>query len=106
MSGNQNQERESRARVYAVIRIDAADEDPGSSVTVKEIVWTLDEAVAEVERLNRLQPRNAAGRYIYQATRLIRAGETPSSAAERDGTAASENRDVEGEALVRDLSSR
>lgn len=54
--------------LFAVVRID--DESVRESqVTVKEIVSTEEEAIAEVERLNAL--RADGGRYVWQATRHV-----------------------------------
>jgi hypothetical protein len=45
---------------YAVVRVDrfrlrdSLPDDPQVYVTVKEVLWTSDEAEAEVERLNRV----------------------------------------------------
>ena len=65
--------RKSKTPVYAVIRIDnysaAALED---NITVKEIVWSLEEAEAEVARLNELNDSKGC-RYFWQLTRLITA---------------------------------
>jgi hypothetical protein len=57
---------------YAIVRIDrfksgAAPED---SVTVKEIVFSLDAAEKEVTRLNTLNGPKGA-KYFWQATRII-----------------------------------
>jgi hypothetical protein len=54
---------------YAIIRFD----DPSvreTDVTVKEIVSTLEEATAEVERLNALR-KDDSYRYAWQTTRWI-----------------------------------
>jgi hypothetical protein len=55
---------------YAVIRLDLdriySDED---RYTVKRIVWTEDQAAAEVERLNRLNADKNC-RYFWQYTRV------------------------------------
>lgn len=59
--------------VFAVVRID----DEGvreSQVTVKEIVSTEEEAIAEVERLNALR-EDGSCRYVWQATRHVFAGD-------------------------------
>jgi hypothetical protein len=54
---------------YAVIRFDHPTVSD-NAVTVKEIVSTLDEAVAEVERLNALR-KDDSYRYVWQATRWV-----------------------------------
>jgi hypothetical protein len=59
--------------VFAVVRID--DEGVSESqVTVKEIVSTEEEAIAEAERLNALRP-DGSSRYFWQATRHVAAGD-------------------------------
>jgi hypothetical protein len=55
--------------VFAVIRLDGAGTSE-SDVTVKEIVSSEEEAIAEVERLNALS-RDGSGRYFWQATRHV-----------------------------------
>ena len=58
--------------MFAVVRVDGNKPDTESwnnRITVKEIIWTQDEAVAEVERLNKLNSdKNAV--YFWRATRL------------------------------------
>jgi hypothetical protein len=65
--------RKRRTPVYAVIRVDdypsAAPED---CITIKEIVWSLEEAEAEVKRLNELN-RSKGCKYFWQLTRLMEA---------------------------------
>jgi hypothetical protein len=62
---------------YAVIRVDLFQmrdklpDDPNVYVSVKEIFWTLDEAEAEVERLNRLNA-DKDSRYAWQYARIRR----------------------------------
>ena len=59
--------------LFVVVRID--DESVrASQVTVKEIVSTEEEAIAEVERLNALRPEGS-GRYVWQATRHVASGD-------------------------------
>jgi hypothetical protein len=62
---------DNRARkvpVYAVLRLELNVADPDLAVAIKEIVPSLQEAEAEVERLNRINAdRNC--RYILRATR-------------------------------------
>lgn len=61
-----------REQVYAVVRDDG--EAAGElRFTVKEIVWTLAEAEAEVTRLNAENGAKAC-RYSWQATRLYPPG--------------------------------
>jgi hypothetical protein len=58
-------------QAFAVVRTDhfqAADEN---RVTVKEIVWSLEEAEQEVARLNALNPDKDCS-YSWQATRVKR----------------------------------
>ena len=62
-----------RIQVFAVVRFDADATDPEMQVTVKELVHELDSAVAEVERLNRLNAQKGC-RYFWQATRLFPPG--------------------------------
>jgi hypothetical protein len=56
-------------QVFAVVRLDG-DGATESQVTVKEIVPTEEEAVAEVDRLNALRTDDL-GRYFWQATRYM-----------------------------------
>jgi hypothetical protein len=63
--------RKNNIPVYAVIRID--DYPSGTlenCITIKEIVWSVEEAEAEVVRLNELN-RSKGCRYFWQYTRLI-----------------------------------
>ena len=64
-----------RQQVFAVLRYDPEDCAPDIErhVTVKEIVWSLDLAQAEVTRLNQLNAAKGV-RYFWQATRLYRPG--------------------------------
>jgi hypothetical protein len=61
---------------YAVVRIDPfppGKTPDGDSVTLKEIWWTVEEAEAEVDRLNRLVDESeTASRYFWQYTRVRR----------------------------------
>ena len=57
--------------VYAVIRV--GDYPSGAlenCITIKEIVWSLEEAEAEVKRLNELN-RSKDSKYFWQYTRLV-----------------------------------
>ena len=59
--------------LFAIVRLD----DEGvreSQVTVKEVVSTEEEAIAEVERLNALR-EDGSSRYVWQATRHIAPGD-------------------------------
>ncbi len=63
--------RKRKTPVYAVVRVD--DYPSGtleSCITIKEIVWSLEEAETEVARLNELN-RSKGCRYFWQSTRLI-----------------------------------
>jgi hypothetical protein len=66
--------------VYAVIRIDPDLQEFGleSAFTIKEIVYTLEEAEKEVKRLNRIN-RQKNCRYFLQLTRLIAPSEYKSA---------------------------
>ena len=65
---------EAKMQVYAVVRIDGTQVIE-ESVTVKEILPTLEEAAEEAERLNRLnEDKNA--HYFWQATRYFPEGRT------------------------------
>ena len=58
--------------VYAVLRLDfPTGERPDGliNVTVKEIVWTVEDAQKEVDRLNQLNAEKSC-RYFWQTTRL------------------------------------
>jgi hypothetical protein len=58
--------------VYAIVRLDQflpEDSDLESRVAVKKIVWTVEEAQAEVDRLNKLNGPKGA-RYFWRTTRL------------------------------------
>ncbi|HYU98610.1 MAG TPA: hypothetical protein VE977_07270 [Pyrinomonadaceae bacterium] len=63
--------RKRKTPVYAIVRID--DYSTGAledNITVKEIVWSLEEAEAEVARLNELNDSKGC-RYFWRSTRLI-----------------------------------
>ena len=59
--------RRRKATVFAIVRLDS-DAVAESQVTVKQIVATEEEAIAEVERLNAGR-RDDSYRYVWQATR-------------------------------------
>ncbi len=73
-----------RDQVYAVIRLDPAMGELEHQVTVKEVVWGLELAQAEVARLNQLNGAKGC-RYVWQATRLYPPG---TAAGHSDGDAA------------------
>jgi hypothetical protein len=57
-----------KKQVYAVLRLDKGIADATHAITVKEVVPSQEEAVAEVERLNRVNAdKNAL--YFWQTTR-------------------------------------
>lgn len=64
--------------VYAVIRVDVGMQDIETAVTVKEVVPTMEEATAEVERLNKLNADKGC-RYFWQTTRYLPQGLKPKS---------------------------
>jgi hypothetical protein len=65
--------------VYAIIRFDFYDDRdiplcelvPEDRITVKKLVWTTEEAQAEVDRLNRINADKGCV-YFWQTTRLTR----------------------------------
>ena len=62
--------------VYAVVRIDDFLADSGdAAITIKEIVPTMEEAIQEVERLNKLNASKEA-HYFWQLTRYFPQGRT------------------------------
>jgi hypothetical protein len=61
-----------KVHLYAVVRHDAGFTDPHLTFTVKEVLPTLDEAKAEVDRLNRGAPRGVT--YFWQTTRFYPSG--------------------------------
>jgi hypothetical protein len=63
--------RERLQTLYAVIRIDSDMSRDEDRVTVKEVVSSEEEAVAEVRRLNALRADDRSVKYFWQATRLI-----------------------------------
>lgn len=63
---------DTKVQVYAVIRIDEYS-SIRDSITVKEILPTMEQAEREVERLNRLN-RDKSSYYFWQATRYFPEG--------------------------------
>lgn len=64
-----------KVHVYAVLRFSSWIEDPTHAVYVREILPTLEGAVAEAERLNRLaSARGIDDRYYVQTTRFFPGG--------------------------------
>ena len=61
-----------KTQVFAIVRIDEEYSAVAleNRITVKEIVWSLEEAEAEVARLNELNGSKGC-RYFWQTTRLI-----------------------------------
>ena len=60
-------------QAFAIVRIDEFQDESvaiENRVTVKCIVWSLDDARAEVDRLNRLNASKGC-RYVWQATRVL-----------------------------------
>ena len=65
-----------RLQVYAVVRIDRFQPEEvalENRVSVKEVVWSEEEARAEVDRLNGLNSDKDV-HYFWQATRLVKGG--------------------------------
>lgn len=67
---------EGRVQVYAVVRLDLflSMADLEGQVTVKEVLPTIEQAEAEVQRLNALRGEPDKIRYFWQATRYYPAG--------------------------------
>jgi len=62
-----------KEHVYAIVRIDQFHDSSvplERRVTVKEVVWTIEEAEAEVARLDELNGSKGC-KYFWQTTRLI-----------------------------------
>lgn len=58
-----------KVQVYAVVRVDQSY--PGDdAITIKEVLPTIEQAVHEVDRLNR-ENSNKGARYFWQATRYF-----------------------------------
>ncbi|HKG45094.1 MAG TPA: hypothetical protein VKB02_00080 [Pyrinomonadaceae bacterium] len=63
--------RKTNTPVYAVVRIDDYPTDKlENNITIKEIVWSLEEAESEVARLNELNASKGC-RYFCLYTRLV-----------------------------------
>jgi len=67
-----------KQHVDAIVRIDEFDSSVTleDMITVKEVVWSIEQAEAEVSRLNELNESKGC-RYFWQTTRLI-ANDAPS----------------------------
>jgi len=65
-----------KVEVYAILRVELDVAQPDLAVAVKEILPRLEEAEAEVQRLNRL---NAGKKclYVWRATRFFPDGRHP-----------------------------
>jgi hypothetical protein len=59
-----------KTQVYAIVRLDDSMINLGEGISVKEVVWSLKEAEAEVERLNELNGSKGS-KYFFRTTRLI-----------------------------------
>jgi len=72
----------SRHQVFAVVRVDEflTNGDLEPRVMVKEVVWSLELAEAEVARLTALNGSKGV-RYFWRATRLFPPGESAGSGA-------------------------
>jgi hypothetical protein len=70
-----------KQHVDAIVRIDEFDSSVTleDMITVKEVVWSIEQAEAEVSRLNELNESKGC-RYFWQTTRLI-ANDAPSDGA-------------------------
>jgi hypothetical protein len=72
-------------QLYAVVRVDHPKgdslsrvlDDPGTCITVKEVLPTLEDAEREVQRLNALNAEKGCT-YLWQVTRFFREGRSPS----------------------------
>jgi hypothetical protein len=67
--------------VYAVVRVDQPSDSVTpieDTITVKEILWSLEEAQAEVARLMELNESKGC-KYFWQTTRLIDHNKTEGS---------------------------
>jgi hypothetical protein len=62
--------RKAKTHVYAIIRVDESYEHIEDKITVKAVVRSIEEAKAEVARLNTLNESKGA-KYFWQTTRLI-----------------------------------
>jgi hypothetical protein len=59
-----------KTQVYAIVRLDDSMINLEEGISVKEVVWSLKEAEAEVERLNELNGSKGS-KYFFRTTRLI-----------------------------------
>jgi hypothetical protein len=65
--------RKTREHVYAIVRVDQFHDSAvplENMITIKEIVWSIEQAEAEVSRLNELNGSKGC-KYFWQTTRLI-----------------------------------
>jgi len=65
-----SEQRPRKIPVYAVVRLELDVATPDLAVAIKEVVPTLEEAEAEVQRLNDLNADKNC-RYIWRATRYF-----------------------------------
>ncbi|MGH8991091.1 MAG: hypothetical protein ACRDZ7_06135 [Acidimicrobiia bacterium] len=64
--------------VFAIVRVDqfTLDVDVEQGITVTKVVTSVEEAAAEVERLNALREKaGGRSRYFWQVTRLVPSAE-------------------------------
>jgi hypothetical protein len=59
-----------KTQVYAIVRLDDSMISLEDGISVKEVVWSLEEAEAEVARLNELNGSKGS-KYFFRTTRLI-----------------------------------
>jgi hypothetical protein len=59
-----------KTQVYAIVRLDDSMISLEEGISVKEVVWSLEEAEAEVARLNELNGSKGS-KYFFRTTRLI-----------------------------------
>ena len=59
-----------KTQVYAIVRLDDSMISLEDGISVKEVVWSLEEAEAEVARLNQLNGSKGS-KYFFRTTRLI-----------------------------------
>lgn len=71
-----------KIQVYAVIRVDAS-QSIEDAITIKEILPTIEQAVQEVERLNKLNSVKGT-RYFWQATRYFPEGRKVNNQSQTD----------------------
>jgi hypothetical protein len=83
--GNLSRVTRGAGQLYAVVRVDHPNgdslsrvlDDPGTYITVKEVLPTLEDAEREVQRLNTLNAGKGCT-YFWQVTRFFREGRSPS----------------------------